>query len=231
MSEPNASLQERAYLLASQLFFAPECNLRGGRTEKIWFYAPYEGGFAANQIDWRQSAKGRQILVRAHEKMEPCSVFFWLDPLFPAEKRDTCLLLCHALAHLLVKKERKIGTLAAGLPRTGTPVFVDSIMAHLNDAAIAPTEFAPADCPLKSCTLLVLAPERAFEAIKPLIHLLFSRKNKGLILLSAEKGQQHDPLLDQLCRQIGWPIVTLPHEAEVPQALVHLLEKTIAATR
>ena len=96
---------------------------RTGVGETFWQYRPYQPGEPASDIDWRQSARSRNLFVRQQEWEAAQSVWFWIDQSpsmrfrsigSPAFKRDRALLLGLALASLLVRGGEKVALLGSG---------------------------------------------------------------------------------------------------------------------
>lgn len=102
---------------------------RTGTGETFWQFRPYQPGDDAADIDWRQSARARQLFVREQEWEAAASVWLWCD-LSPSmafrssravpDKRERALVLVLALAALLVRGGERVALLGGGeRPRAG----------------------------------------------------------------------------------------------------------------
>lgn len=102
---------------------------RTGTGETFWQFRPYESGDDAGEIDWRQSARSRQLFVREQEWEAAASVWLWCDLSASMgfrsakglpSKRDRALVLTLALAALLVRGGERVALLGSGeRPRAG----------------------------------------------------------------------------------------------------------------
>jgi len=85
---------------------------RPGQGETFWQYRNYHTSDAANQIDWRRSARGDQVYIRENEWEAANTVYFWRDgsdgmrwqssKKHPT-KQDRATVLSMALASLLMR--------------------------------------------------------------------------------------------------------------------------------
>jgi uncharacterized protein (DUF58 family) len=102
---------------------------RTGMGETFWQFRQYQAGDAAEEIDWRQSARSRHLFVREQEWEAAESVWIWCDlsasmafrssPKLPL-KWERAVLLTLALAALLVRGGERVALLGAGeRPATG----------------------------------------------------------------------------------------------------------------
>jgi uncharacterized protein (DUF58 family) len=102
---------------------------RTGIGETFWQFRPYQPGDDRTDIDWRQSARSRQLFVRQQEWEAAQSVWLWCD-LSPSmryrserrlpAKADRAILLTLALAALLVRGGERVALLGSGeRPRPG----------------------------------------------------------------------------------------------------------------
>jgi uncharacterized protein (DUF58 family) len=117
---------------------------RTGVGETFWQFRPYQYGDDAGEIDWRQSARSQHLFVREQEWEAAASVWLWCD-LSPSmafrsmkglpTKRERALLLCLALAALLVRGGERVALLGAGeRPRTGRAAL-DHLIRGLAEAS------------------------------------------------------------------------------------------------
>ncbi len=102
---------------------------RTGVGETFWQFRPYGAGDDAHAIDWRQSARSRQLFIREQEWEAAESVWLWCD-LSPSmrfrssrslpAKVERALLLTIGLASLLVRGGERVTLLGTGeRPRGG----------------------------------------------------------------------------------------------------------------
>jgi uncharacterized protein (DUF58 family) len=102
---------------------------RTGVGETFWQFRPYQQGDDAADVDWRQSARSQHLFIREQEWEAAASVWLWCD-LSPSMtfrslravpiKRERALVLCLALATLLVRGGERVTLLGSGeRPRAG----------------------------------------------------------------------------------------------------------------
>lgn len=106
---------------------------RVGQGETFWQFRRYEAGDQTSRIDWRQSAKSRNIFIRETEWEAAQSVWLWRDvspsmdyssarDLETKHARADLLLL--ALAALLMRGGERFSLLGTGVPpATGRAAF------------------------------------------------------------------------------------------------------------
>lgn len=226
-------IEFQARKLADDLQHAPEGRLRTSHTETIWKYRPYQGGEPAVRIDWKQCARSRELLVREHEKIVHRDVYFWASFLdCEPEMQDRAKLIMLALAHILVRKERRIGWLRTERPMTQTARRVDGMM---NFGLKTAQEAAPP--PLATThvvhQLVVIAARLETSGIELLeaLRRLAGRDNRGIILNldGVEPSASHPIAL--VARNAAWPIVPVRLADRPDLTLTQLLEKTVMATR
>jgi uncharacterized protein (DUF58 family) len=102
---------------------------RAGVGETFWQFRAYRPGDPATMIDWRKSARTERLYVREREWEAANTVWLWVNPsdsmvfrstLASESKQARALLLCLALAMLLVNGGERIGAFASGMrPSTG----------------------------------------------------------------------------------------------------------------
>ena len=101
---------------------------RAGQGETFWQFRDYQTFDSTRAIDWRQSAKSRQIFVREREWEAAQSVWIWRDG-SPSmrwqsertlpEKAERAEVLALALARLLIDGGENIAVLGEGLRARG----------------------------------------------------------------------------------------------------------------
>ena len=102
---------------------------RVGQGDAFWQYRPFRDGDSANRIDWRQSARSRQLFVRETEWEAAASVWLWRDASPSMQyaslrgldtKAVRAELITLALANLLTDAAERIALLGSGMrPTTG----------------------------------------------------------------------------------------------------------------
>jgi len=120
-------LKGAARRMAETLFLSPEGRHRIKRTERVWRYRPYQGGEAASIIDWKQSARSRNLIVREHEPIVARPIAFWAGASLPDGARQAVALTFLALARLFVKGERTVLWLGNDRLSTATESQVDGM--------------------------------------------------------------------------------------------------------
>ncbi|MEL6830886.1 MAG: DUF58 domain-containing protein, partial [Pseudomonadota bacterium] len=100
---------------------------RSGRGEQFWQYRRYAQTDAAEQVDWRRSARGDELFVRETEMESARTFLFWSDPNpgfhwtsgnnHPA-KSDRANAILLSLAIKLAKSGERVGSFTQGR-RTG----------------------------------------------------------------------------------------------------------------
>ena len=115
---------------------------RVGQGDAFWQYRPYRDGDSASQIDWRQSARSRNLFVRETEWEAAASVWLWRDAspsmqyasLKNADpKAVRAELITLALASLLTDAGERVSVLGSGMRPTAGRVAVRRIAETLFD--------------------------------------------------------------------------------------------------
>jgi uncharacterized protein (DUF58 family) len=117
---------------------------RTGMGETFWQFRPYQAGDSAEEIDWRQSARSRQLFIREQEWEAAESVWIWCDLSrsmgfrsatgLPA-KWDRAALLTLALAALLVRGGERVALLGSGTRPAPGRFGLDQLALALTRAA------------------------------------------------------------------------------------------------
>lgn len=221
------ALDFQAQELANALLFSPQGRLRQSHTEKMWAYRSYQGSEPAHMIDWRQSARSNQILVREHEKIKNRDIYFYADVAKEAPVKEETTLILLALAYALMKKERGLGWLGLDIPVTHTASLIPTLIGKGLSQTSANVEgnFAHqyviwiADFVHPSPELLGLLKSSA------------ARGNKGILLHTAESGDLKGCACALAARNTGWPIITMNEQLRPDQCLASLLEPILQETR
>jgi len=79
LSQDYPALLAEAERVASVVAAGVHGRRRAGQGETFWQYRNYQSTDAANQIDWRRSARGDQIFVRDNEWEAANTVYLWPD--------------------------------------------------------------------------------------------------------------------------------------------------------
>jgi uncharacterized protein (DUF58 family) len=128
---------------------------RAGPGENFWQYRRFLSGEPARRVDWRRSARDDHLYVREQEWEAAHTVWIWADRspsmtfhsrLGQEPKLDRTLVICFALAEVLVQAGERVGM--PGLVRpTGSRNVLDKIAnAIIHDPlerASLPQAFAP----------------------------------------------------------------------------------------
>lgn len=115
----------RAEAIAASISHGEHSRHRVGAGEKFWQFRAYDPSDRPQDIDWRQSAKGRHVFVREKELQTPQKVMFWCSATAGMEyssdpsiltKHETGLVLCLTLALLTTRAGEQIGALGGKRP-------------------------------------------------------------------------------------------------------------------
>jgi uncharacterized protein (DUF58 family) len=232
MTEFDPALSIQAEQLASNLIFSPESRVRTSHTETMWKYRNYQGGEPAASIDWRMSAKGREIYVREHEKIIHKDIYFWASFLKAEEVRSHTLVVLLALAHILVRKERRIGWLLRDLPTTQTNSMIINLF---SSALTSELDLAPSTNTHKiKNSLVIIASDinvQGNSLLYQAVRAYASHGNRGIILNLGEEHNRTTNDIAKIAYNSAWPVINLDRKDRADTTLTHLLEKTVQATR
>ncbi len=224
------TLAPKAMELAARLRYAGEGRQRAHHTERVWRYRPYQGGEPVSMIDWRQSGRGREIIVREHEPILERDVYLWAKwQDMPSGLSNAVALILYTLAILLATKERQVGWLDADIPTTRTATQVDRLFTRAFDTP-ARSLSAPPEAPLYNGFLIwVMDLSHGWELSLNRAHLLAAQGNMGIILYSGNVDAQTTTLRATLPQ--NWPLIPLRTFASTDEAILFLLQEAIIATR
>ena len=130
---------------------------RVGQGDAFWQYRPYRDGDSASQIDWRQSARSRQLFVRETEWEAAASVWLWRDAspsmqYASLRNSDTKAtrgeLIMLSLANLLTDASERIAVLGTGARPTTGRIAVRRMAETLYDETRNTTRTPPSLPPL-----------------------------------------------------------------------------------
>jgi len=233
MTDKNApSLETQAMLLASNLRHSRESHLRTSHTETVWKYRAYQGGEPAQMIDWKLSARGRELFVREHELIRHRRTFFWSSFEGAAEVEQHTHLVLLALAYVMVEKERTVGWLVDGLPTTQTSSQVASLFETAMMRLGKTKSNAPDKQKVKNDFVIFAADfTHAGEPMLAAVKTYAAQGNHGILLNLGPTFDEKTNPVTLTARNAQWPVVHLSPEDRPDITLAHLLEKTVQATR
>ncbi|MDJ0922704.1 MAG: DUF58 domain-containing protein [Henriciella sp.] len=169
---------------------------RSGSGEQFWQYRRYSQTDAADQIDWRRSARGDEYFVRETELETARTVLFWCDPsagfnwssgpgLEPKADRARVLML--TLGIVLSKAGERIGVLGGHR----SPSLGRAAPDRLAEDLLRPG--AQELKPYRSETLSVLASDfyEPLEVWQANLSRLSRKTSKGVVL-SVSDPAEHD---------------------------------------
>jgi uncharacterized protein (DUF58 family) len=138
---------------------------RAGSGENFWQYRRFASGEAAQNVDWRRSARDEHLYVREHEWEAAHTVWLWPDRsrsmAFASNgvrdsKMERTLVISFALAELLVEGGERVG-IPGLMPPTASRNVIDKMaQAILHDAAPR-TSLPPAFAPNALAEIVVLS--------------------------------------------------------------------------
>ncbi|MDQ0394698.1 DUF58 domain-containing protein [Labrys monachus] len=120
---PRLALEARQ--VASTAMHGLHGRRRAGQGENFWQFRHFVSGEAADSVDWRRSARGDSLYVREHEWDAAHTLWLWVDrspsmalvsSLAQASKIERALVLCFALAELLVRGGERVGLIGLVRP-------------------------------------------------------------------------------------------------------------------
>jgi uncharacterized protein (DUF58 family) len=183
---------------------------RVGQGDAFWQYRPFRDGDSASRIDWRQSARSRQLFVRETEWEAAASVWLWRDAspsMHYASLRgiDTkavrAELITLALASLLTDAAERIALLGTGMRPLSGRVAVRRIaetMMEETRAVEAKTRTLsslPPMMPLPAHGTVVLVSDwlDPLEQIEPVIRYYASAGVRGHIVQVLDPAEEDLP--------------------------------------
>jgi uncharacterized protein (DUF58 family) len=149
-------LQVRAERVAATVIQGLHGRRRAGQGETFWQFRRYQQFDSARRIDWRRSARSRDLFVRETEWEAAQSVWIWRDS-SPSmqyrsrralpEKRDRADVLAVALAMLLTEGGENVALLGEGMParggRNGLNIMVETMAISTGGNSAPPAEPLP----------------------------------------------------------------------------------------
>jgi uncharacterized protein (DUF58 family) len=178
LAGPLPPLQAEAERVAATVAQGVHGRRRVGAGETFWQFRRYQSGDAADEIDWRQSAKSDAAYIRENEWDAAQSVWLWCDgsasmayrsPFAQIPKAERAQIVTMALASLLVRGGERIALLARPEP----PASGRAALRRLSEALLAGDDGAPSlprlrDLPRYATLVLLsdfLSPVAALEPV------------------------------------------------------------------
>jgi uncharacterized protein (DUF58 family) len=141
--------------VASTVIHGLHGRRRAGPGENFWQYRRFVSGEPAQNVDWRRSARDDHLYVREREWEASHTVWVWPDrspsmtfasTLSNDTKLERALVVCFALAEVLVQGGERVGVPALMRPTASRNVIEKMAEAILHDPterASLPPSFAP----------------------------------------------------------------------------------------
>src|ERR1700756_5562671 len=145
-SMPRLILEARR--VASTVIHGLHGRRRAGPGENFWQYRRFVSGEPATRVDWRRSARDEHLYVREREWEAAHTVWIWPDRSASMNfvsrsgaesKRDRSLVICFALAHLLVEGGDRIGIPGLMRPTADRDVIEKMAEAIIHDRSARPS--------------------------------------------------------------------------------------------
>jgi uncharacterized protein (DUF58 family) len=130
---------------------------RVGQGDAFWQFRPYRSGDSATQVDWRQSARSRQLFVRETEWEAAASVWLWRDASPSMQyaslrnidtKAVRAELITLAVASLLSDAGERVAVLGSGMRPISGRIAVRRLAETLYDETRDTTRIPPSLPPL-----------------------------------------------------------------------------------
>lgn len=130
---------------------------RVGQGDAFWQFRPYRSGDSATQVDWRQSARSRNLFVRETEWEAAASVWLWRDASPSMQyaslrnidtKAVRAELITLAVASLLSDAGERVAVLGSGMRPISGRIAVRRLAETLHDEAKDGTRVLPSLPPL-----------------------------------------------------------------------------------
>jgi uncharacterized protein (DUF58 family) len=117
---------------------------RAGQGENFWQFRHFTSGEAAANVDWRRSARGDGLYVREHEWDAAQTLWLWIDrsasmnlasSLAQTSKLERALVLCLALADLMVRGGERVGLIGLARPSSQRAIIQKLALAMMTAKA------------------------------------------------------------------------------------------------
>ena len=169
---------------------------RAGPGEDFWQYRDHRPEDGAKLVDWRRSARGDRLYVREREREAAQTALFWLDPSAGFDwrtdpdlstKRRRALVLCLALATLLIRGGERVGALG-GSARAGNRAIDQLALALTRRQSVEPP--AP---PARACVILASDFYLPVESWRARLAKLSAAGASGALLMIADPAEEDFP--------------------------------------
>jgi uncharacterized protein (DUF58 family) len=197
LAAPLPPLLVAASRIAATVIQGVHGRRRIGRGDAFWQFRPYQIGDAPQRIDWRQTAKGRDIFIRETEWEAAQSVWLWRDS-SPSmaysghkdrpHKQERAELLLMALAILLNEAGERVGLLGHRKPPGQGKAAMERLFLSL---AETPEESLPPehDIPRHGRVVLMSDFLEPLDALKARIGGLAERGVRGHMMMILDPSE------------------------------------------
>jgi len=196
-----------AKILANKLRNTTEMSKRLSHTEQLWQYRTYQGNDPAHMIDWKQSARLHNPVVREHEPISTKKIYFWIDKNNKYKKAQE--LLC-TLSYLLSYKERSVHWISSNIAKS-----FDKFMSTKNNELLQHNIS-------RSCIIISTDFENCNENFISIIRSYISQGNKIILVNLKEIPESFSLKL---------PSISLTNETKPELFLIQLIDKVIKETK
>jgi uncharacterized protein (DUF58 family) len=177
---------------------------RAGQGENFWQFRHFTSGEAAANVDWRRSARGDGLYVREHEWDAAQTLWLWVDrsasmtlvsSLAQASKIERALVLCLAVADLLVRGGERVGLIGLARPSSRRAIvekFALALMTAKAEASGLPDRIALAP---RSEAILIGDFLGEPEELAGTIGTLAARGARGHLVMIADPVEETFPFM------------------------------------
>lgn len=205
----------------------PKASCRLARTESLWYYRQYQGGESYTLIDWRQSSRGDQLLVREHDTVKQMPIILWTS--HDEDTRDSQILLL-ALARLLITKERKISWLC---PRTIPSSKIDNIEDQrlLAEKEATNHYLQNKQLPIHPACLIIAAPfAKNGEIWRKRLKSFAKEGSNGILIDTSHPSLPRHSGLYKRAQNLNWPVFLHKQEENIQLLLPDIMKSALEIT-
>ena len=176
---------------------------RTGPGETFWQFRPYHPGDSATDIDWRQSARSRNLFVREQEWEAAESIWLWIDQSksmsFRSQahlpfKRDRAILLGLALGVLLIRGGERVTLLGSGLRPRGGKAGFDQLAERLLQPNIVDAGIPPqTELPRLARLVLISDFLQTIEGLDEVLSFYSGNETRGSLLRIVDPAERDMP--------------------------------------